>query len=317
MKHTIYKITNLINKKEYIGKHSTYNINDNYMGSGTILKLAKEKYGIENFIKETLYIFESKEEMNQKEIEMVNEEYILRKDTYNIKPGGNGGCGKRTEKSLEKFKITWANKPQKEKDEINLLRSNKLRGLKRSNETRKNMSKSKKGISWEEQLGKEKSDERKLNRSKIMKEKEGLFKGRTHSEESKKKMSESSKGKICSEVTKEKMRLAKKLNPPTHRKGTTLSAEHKKAISESLRNRPKEVRAKCAKMLEKSVSIFNENDELVERFSSIKAMKEYCKENKLPTVKLRESYEKGGVPIKYLRNKKMKKYLNWYVKENK
>lgn len=36
--HYIYKTTNLINGKYYIGKHSTYNLNDNYLGSGKYLR---------------------------------------------------------------------------------------------------------------------------------------------------------------------------------------------------------------------------------------------------------------------------------------
>lgn len=39
----IYKITNTINNKIYIGRHTTENINDGYMGSGRLLVQAQEK----------------------------------------------------------------------------------------------------------------------------------------------------------------------------------------------------------------------------------------------------------------------------------
>lgn len=34
----VYKTTNLINKKIYIGVHSTRDINDSYLGSGKLLR---------------------------------------------------------------------------------------------------------------------------------------------------------------------------------------------------------------------------------------------------------------------------------------
>lgn len=48
----IYKVTNLINGKIYIGKDA-YD-RPNYLGSGTYIKRALKKYGKKNFKKETL-----------------------------------------------------------------------------------------------------------------------------------------------------------------------------------------------------------------------------------------------------------------------
>ncbi|MFN9113277.1 MAG: hypothetical protein ACK5XN_24675, partial [Bacteroidota bacterium] len=48
----IYKTTNLINGKVYIGKDK--HNNNHYLGSGKVLKQAIEKYGRENFIKEII-----------------------------------------------------------------------------------------------------------------------------------------------------------------------------------------------------------------------------------------------------------------------
>ena len=91
MYYTIYKITNQINGKFYIGSHKTLDLNDDYMGSGKYLLHAQKKYGMENFTKEILFIFETAEEMYQKEAELVNEEMISLSNTYNVKIGGFGG----------------------------------------------------------------------------------------------------------------------------------------------------------------------------------------------------------------------------------
>ena len=89
MYYTIYKITNKLNSKIYIGKHQTKNLDDGYMGSGKLIRRAVEKHGIENFQKEILHVFETEAEMNKAEARLV----ILSEDSYNLCSGGQGGWG--------------------------------------------------------------------------------------------------------------------------------------------------------------------------------------------------------------------------------
>jgi hypothetical protein len=89
--YTIYKILNKIDGKIYIGSHKTKNLEDGYMGSGKYLKRAIEKYGVESFEKTILFIFETSEEMYNKEAEIVNEEFLTTQNTYNLRVGGFGG----------------------------------------------------------------------------------------------------------------------------------------------------------------------------------------------------------------------------------
>jgi len=53
----VYKITNTLNNMYYIGKHSTDDLNDGYMGSGYMLECAINYYGIDAFKKEILFDF--------------------------------------------------------------------------------------------------------------------------------------------------------------------------------------------------------------------------------------------------------------------
>jgi Putative endonuclease segE, GIY-YIG domain len=87
----LYKTTNLVNGKIYIGKHKTKNPNDGYIGSGKLLKRAIVKYGRENFKFEILQWFDNEELLNVREKELVTEEFCLRKDNYNLCVGGRGG----------------------------------------------------------------------------------------------------------------------------------------------------------------------------------------------------------------------------------
>lgn len=78
----------------YIGQHQTENVDDGYMGSGIRIRRAIEKYGLENFEKTILFECKSEEEMNAKEAEIVNEDFIARDDVYNICLGGMDGSWK-------------------------------------------------------------------------------------------------------------------------------------------------------------------------------------------------------------------------------
>jgi hypothetical protein len=90
-KYTIYKTTNRVNGKVYIGCHKTLNPDDDYIGSGTILKRAIKKHGRENFEKTILFVFDTPEEMFSKEAEIVDRLFVESDNTYNLLEGGWGG----------------------------------------------------------------------------------------------------------------------------------------------------------------------------------------------------------------------------------
>lgn len=88
--HIIYKTTNLINGKIYVGMHSTDNLNDEYLGSGWILKQVIKKYGKENFKREVLLVLSNRKEAREVEALLVDTEFIARPNTYNLQEGGMG-----------------------------------------------------------------------------------------------------------------------------------------------------------------------------------------------------------------------------------
>ena len=91
MYYTVYKTTNILNNKIYIGKHQTHNVNDRYFGSGKALKQAIKKHGKKSFIKEILFVFDNEQDMNLKEKELVTDEFIASNKNYNCGVGGEGG----------------------------------------------------------------------------------------------------------------------------------------------------------------------------------------------------------------------------------
>lgn len=87
---TVYKITNLLNSRYYLGVHETTNPNDDYLGSGIVIKRAVKKYGKHNFIKQVLFQFPVEAEAYTKEVELLQS---VRQDPlcYNLHEGGQGG----------------------------------------------------------------------------------------------------------------------------------------------------------------------------------------------------------------------------------
>jgi len=92
--YIVYKTTNLINGKRYIGYHKTDNLDDGYLGSGLVLLNAIKKYGKENFIRETLGMFSDSKSALDYERMLITEYVIYSDDFYNLMPGGIGGDAK-------------------------------------------------------------------------------------------------------------------------------------------------------------------------------------------------------------------------------
>lgn len=91
----IYKITNLVNGKFYIGQQIKCDKNEKYLGSGLLINKAIKKYGKENFKKEVIC------ECNSKEVADALEQFCIiyenaREEGYNLAKGGNViGVGNR------------------------------------------------------------------------------------------------------------------------------------------------------------------------------------------------------------------------------
>lgn len=106
MKYIVYQTINTKNNKIYIGVHKTENpdVFDGYIGCGvkinnpssymyptTPFQAAVKKYGTSTFKRSILFIFETPELAYKKEEEIVNINFIKRKDTYNVQIGGLNG----------------------------------------------------------------------------------------------------------------------------------------------------------------------------------------------------------------------------------
>jgi len=123
----IYKTTNQINGKWYIGKYQGNR--PGYIGSGKALTNAIKKYGKENFIREIIDVAECGVPLAELEVQIIKETGAVNNPmSYNIAAGGQGGR-------------TW-NYPPRTKEHCDRI-SKALKGRsggKRTNETKSKMS---------------------------------------------------------------------------------------------------------------------------------------------------------------------------------
>jgi len=159
MNFIIYQITNKLNGKIYVGRHSCDCQPCKYMGSGVQIKNAIKKYGIENFEKQVLFSFDTENELIQKEEELVTEEFCKRKDTYNMIVGGPNGIKKGqilSEETRRNMSVAFTGRKYSEKTRSRMSASAKIRqmgdtnsfyGKKHSDEAKKRMSDTQKEIS--------------------------------------------------------------------------------------------------------------------------------------------------------------------------
>ncbi len=211
--HYTYQITNKINGHIYVGVRQSKVIptdDTSYMGSGNAIKAAILKYGIQNFEKTIISLYESREEALVAEAAIVILEFVQRKDTYNLKLGGKGGSLKgRPVSDKTRQKISKANtgkymppfseEHKRKMSESMKGRSTHNKGKSPSEETKRKMSES----------GKRRNPMSEETRQKLSK----VGKGRPHSEEHKRKISESKQGnrrKPFSEEHKKKISEAHK-----------------------------------------------------------------------------------------------------------
>ena len=108
----IYKTTNLVNSKIYIGQHFT-SADDGYLGSGKYFKRAVKKFGKDNFVRQIIEFCDFNN-LDEKEVYWIDELSATNpKIGYNISPGGNG-IGKHSEETKKKMSLISKGKAKSE-----------------------------------------------------------------------------------------------------------------------------------------------------------------------------------------------------------
>jgi len=204
----IYKTTNLVNGKQYIGRDS--HNNPNYLGSGPLLKKAIKKYGKENFKKEVIEECSSFEQMVEREEYWLNYYEVGNNPMfYNLQNSGKGVrlIGEKNPMFGKKHSDESKKKISEERKGKSFGEKNPMFGKEHSIETRQKISKS--------SFGKKMSIETRNKISKRLSGENHPFYGKHHSEETRNKIGNKNRGKKPSDETRKlfsEMRRGEKNN---------------------------------------------------------------------------------------------------------
>lgn len=165
----IYRVTNLINGKQYIGMDT--NNNPDYLGSGFQIKQAIKKYGKENFSKEILEECTTLSELREREVFWIKFFNAVQNENYynlleEITPLQKGRKrSEETRKKISKVKQEYykehpgPNKGKKFSADVRAKISTSKKGQKLSEETCKKLSEVRKGrpCTWGSTISKSKT----------------------------------------------------------------------------------------------------------------------------------------------------------------
>lgn len=251
-KFTIYKVTNRVNGKIYIGQtvrtleiRKSKHLHGYKVNPLCCFHRAIRKHGPDAFIWETIYLCLSRAEADAKEREFIRFFGCKAPAGYNMTDGGEGNTGRSPSQEV-RAKISQKLKGYKHSDEMKARLSKAKKGQRKSDETRAKMSASQMGKTHSDEtraklsavnmghkpwnVGKPVSEEMKARISKALTGKPGTFLGRKHTPETREKISAAQrgrKGRPHSAESKEKMRIINL--------GKKLSEEHKAKISKTLK----------------------------------------------------------------------------------
>ena len=227
---SIYKITNTVNGKAYIGQTRQDAVADriprHFSGHGNIpIKRAVDKYGKDAFTYEILHDGIIPEFLDDLEIKEIEKHNTLIPHGYNLRTGGRGGaCSEETKQKISeanKGKTPW-NKGKKG------VQPPSMKGRKHTDESRLKMSENRKGYTpWNKGISPPEEVRRKI--SEANKGRPSWMKGKKHTEESKHKMSENRKGYTS-------WNKGKKVSNP-HWLGRKHTDESRRKMSESCKGR--------------------------------------------------------------------------------
>lgn len=251
---TIYKVTNRVNGKIYIGQtvfplnvRRNKHIHSSKIMSPDYFHKAIRKYGPDSFVWETVCLCLSRDEADNKEREFIKLFGCRAPSGYNMTDGGEGNNGRspseevraKISQKLKGYKhsdetrarMSKAKKGWKVPAEIRMKRSARMKGTHLSDETKAKLSAANMGRKpWN--FGKHTSKEVKAKISKSLMGKPGTFLGRKHTPETRSKITAAQLGKKrgpFSDDHKEKIRNALR--------GRKISEEQKVKISETLKRR--------------------------------------------------------------------------------